>query len=150
MYIFAHYIIRIIVLLRYLAQLIGDEDSSALSLSCRFEYELFAWRVLHSLLKILVLIWQNECLRQEHEVLHSVYLLEFGDGFVHQILPSDVEGTWKMVDFLISLESLVNTIFDRTDIPYQARLLFQHILAHDSLEGSAHDCGRLIGLDLIL
>ena len=58
-------------------------------------------------------------------MLIAVNLTQLSYGFVHQILPSDIVRAWKMVNFLVFFQALVDLVFDGTDIPYDTRLLLE-------------------------
>ena len=108
--------------MRYVTNLIGYENASALRLCCRLENPFFVRLHLHRLLQILILIRKDESRWQEHEVFETVDLSQLRNRFVHQVLPCDVERAWKVVYLLVSVQILVGRILNGADVPNDGRV----------------------------
>jgi hypothetical protein len=61
-------------------------------------------------------------------------LCQFCNVFVHEILSGDVEGTWEVVDLLVPLKSLEDSVFNARNCPDDSCLLLQHLFALDALK----------------
>jgi hypothetical protein len=77
-------------------------------------------------------------------VLGAVHLGQLGYGFVHQVFSGHVKTVGEVIDLLVSSQCLVYVVLDAADVPYDAGLLSEHLLALDSLQaGADHRC-RLV------
>ena len=70
------------------------------------------WVFGHFVLQQVDLLRQDEGFWQEVEMADSVPDLHARYIFVHEVLPSEVEGAGKMVDLLVGQQILVCFVFD--------------------------------------
>lgn len=71
-----------------------------------------SWVFGHFVLQQVDLLRQDEGFWQEVEVADSVPDLHARDIFVHEVLPSEVEGAGEVVNFLVGQQALVCIVFD--------------------------------------
>ena len=63
-------------------------------------------------------------------MLLPMNLTHLGYMFVHQVFSSDIERAGKVVDLLVSLQTLINYVFDGANVPDDTGLLFKHFFVY--------------------